>query len=116
MTRDPLARHWKHPLIIRRAIGSGAYGTKYGQTEMIRGAIDGRSRMVRNAAGVEVVSSTTVAIPLVVNDVRVEDIPPGSEVTLPSTHGGRTTHVLDNAIGDGGDGVPTPNHIQLALE
>lgn len=117
MSRDPLARHWRHPLIIRRLVGQGAKGKVYGQTVMIRGAIDGRSRMVRNSAGVEVVSSHTIGLPLHHEDgTRVEYIPEGSEVTLPATHGGRVTHVLEVATGDGGEGLPTPNHIQLALE
>lgn len=113
--RDPLARHWRHPLIIQRYEGTGAFGDVWGQTEMIRGAIDSRTRMVRNSDGAEVVSSTTVALPLAVAGTPVAWIPPGSLATLPTSHGGRTTRVVDTQVGDGG-GLPTPDHINLALE
>lgn len=113
--RDRLARHWRHPLIVRRLEGSGAYGDVFGQPETIHGAIDGKTRMVRGADGAEVVSSTTVGLPIHVDGRPVAYIPPGSEVTLPASHGGRTTLVIDVQVADGG-GLPTPDHIALALE
>lgn len=110
MKRDNLKRHWRHPVIVCRLIGSGARGDVFGQTEMHYGAVDATTKMVRNAEGVEVVSSASVAFPS-----TVAFIPAGSEITLPSTHGGRTSRVIECQVADGG-GMSTPDHIAVRIE
>lgn len=110
MTVDPLAKHWGHVVTVRRLTGEGSYGPIFAPATIESAAIDDSSRMVRDASGAEVVSSTTVAMPK-----GTEYIPAGSEVTLPPSHGGRTARVTAVQVADGG-GLPTPDHLAINLE
>ena len=107
---DPLAAWWRHPVTVKRWQGEGAYGPVYDTPTIESGYISGRTRMVRDKTGAEVVSSATIALPR-----DTPPIQPGSLVTLPPSHGGRTALVLTVAVGDGG-GQPTPDHIELGIE
>lgn len=109
MTPDPLAQWWVHPVIIARLLGKGAYGEKLAAPVTVTGFVDDRRRMVRNGAGTEVMSETTVLLP-----ISTPDVPLGSTVTLPAAFGHRESRVLSAARHDGG-GLPTPDHLELAL-
>lgn len=111
MTADPLGDWWRHPIKVERLTGTGAYGDTFAPADdpLPLGFIDDRRRMVRDSSGSEVVSETTVALP-----ITTPDVPPGSLVTLPATHGGRQATVLAVSRHDGG-GQPTPDHLELAL-
>lgn len=106
---DPLAAWWRHPVQVERLSGSGAYGNRYGAATTELAAIDDRRRMVRDAGGTEVVSESTVLLP-----IATADIPLGSRVTLPAAFGARRATVLAVSRHDSG-GQPTPNHLELAL-
>jgi hypothetical protein len=110
VTVDPLAKHWGHVVTVKRLTGDGAYGPVLASPTIESAAIDDTSRMVRDASGAEVVSSTTVALPK-----GTAYIPVGSEVTLPPSHGGRTARVAAVQVADGG-GLPTPDHLAINLE
>ncbi len=108
--KDPLARHFRHPVTVKRKTGQGSTGPVYAQATVENGAIDDTTKLVRNAAGAEVVSSTRVAFPK-----TTAWIPPGSLVTLSPAFGGRTAAVIDTQRADGG-GLPTPDHLAVSLE
>ena len=107
---DPLVRWWRHEVVIEPFLGSGAYGDRYGSQFTALAAIDDKTRQVVNSDGVETVSSTTVVFPRPVGHIS-----PGSKVTLPATHGGRTSRVIACRVADGG-GQPTPDHVEVNLE
>lgn len=106
---DPLARWWRHEVVIEPFLGSGAYGDRFGPQFTALAAIDDTTRQAVDATGVEVVSSTTVVFPRPVGHIA-----PGSRLTLPVTHGGRTAHVIACRVADGG-GQPTPDHVEVNL-
>ncbi|NAE18077.1 hypothetical protein [Enterococcus hirae] len=106
---DPLAPWWRHEVVLERLLGSGPYGDKWADPETVHGAVDDRRRLVRDGTGSEVVSETTVLLSIV-----TADVPLGSRVTLPATFGERTSTVLSAARHDSG-GLPTPDHLELAL-
>lgn len=111
MTTDPLADWWRHQITIERLTGTGAFGDEYDEPEdpIPLGFIDDRRRMVRDADGNEVVSETTVMLP-----IGTAEVPLGSRVTLPAAFGARESTVLAVSRHDGG-GQPTPDHLELAL-
>lgn len=91
--------------------GSGAYGDVFGAPVTITPCVvDDTRRRVRaqtqDAAGTEVLSSTTVFCPSATSQ------PPGSRITLPS---GRVTRVLAVSVLDA-MGWDLPDHIELNLE
>ncbi|MEE1814211.1 hypothetical protein PUR59_04145 [Streptomyces sp. SP18ES09] len=96
----------RHRVGIEPYLGSTSKGRAYGPSTTIRCFIDEQTRMVRSPAGEQVTSSSTVyADP----DITV---PEGSRVTLPD---GQITTVIFAKTRDGG-GLPTPDHIEIALE
>jgi hypothetical protein len=107
---DPLAGWYTHQVTVERFIGTGAFGDSYAAQDVVLMAVDDKRRLVRAADGSQVVSETSVAHPL-----GITAIPPRSKVTLPATFGGRRTIVIASSVGDGG-GMPTPDHVELALE
>lgn len=106
---DPLARWWRHEVTVEPFLGTGAYGDRYGPQFTALAAIDDTTRQAVSPDGVETVSQTTVVFPR-----PVGYIPPGSRLTLPSTHGGRTAHVISCRVADSG-GMPTPDHVEVNL-
>lgn len=106
---DPLADWWRHTTTVERLTGHGAYGPVHAPAADVVGAIDHRRRLVRAADGEQVISETTVRYP-----PTTAAIPPGSRVTLPATHGGRTAVVIAESRHDTG-GQPTPDHLEVAL-
>ncbi|MEV1204441.1 hypothetical protein [Microbispora rosea] len=92
-------------MTIRPFEGEGAFGPTYGDPVPVRCLVDERRRLVRGPTGSEVVSEATVYAP------RGTVCPVGSMVTLPS---GREASAL--AVGDlDGGGLPTPDHLEIAL-
>ncbi|MGW1679390.1 hypothetical protein [Saccharopolyspora sp. NPDC002376] len=83
--------------------GTGAYGPVYGPAVQVRAVVDAARRLVRNAEGAEVVSETTLYVPL--STVA----PAGSRVTL--ANGTRST-VIDAKTRDGGR-LPVPSHLEV---
>lgn len=85
--------------------GSGAYGDIYGPPVTVRAVVDASRRLVRNEAGTEVVSETTLYAPL--STVA----PAGSRVTL--ADGTRTTVIT--AKRRDGRRLPVPSHLEVVL-
>lgn len=110
MVSDPLAAWWRHPVLIERLTGTGPYGDVYDTPVQHLAAVDDRRRLIRSASGEEVVAETTVLLP-----ATTADVPLDSRVTLPPTFGSRTTTVLASSRHDSG-GLPTPDHLELALQ
>ncbi|NKR32276.1 hypothetical protein GS538_20600 [Rhodococcus hoagii] len=108
MARDRLARWWRHEVIVKRLKGEGAYGPVWDAPAPVMAAIDDKARMVRNTDGIEVVSSTTVAMP-----ATTAYIPVGSLLTLPAQYGGREAKAIATTVADGGTDA---DHLQVNLE
>jgi len=88
-----IATRFKDPVTVETYLGSGAYGDVFADPETRYGQVLGGTRLVRNAAGEEVVSQTTIHGPI--SDAP-DDPPtagqyaPGSQVTV----NGRTARVI----------------------
>ena len=95
----------RHTVTIEPFLGAGGAGPRYGPSVSVRCFVDEKRRRVRDTLGQEVVSEAAVYCPL------ATDAPPSSRVTLPS---GRTGFVITASRRDGG-GLPTPDHLELAL-
>lgn len=109
MAGDLLAAWWRHPVTIARLTGSGPYGETWAEPTAHRAWVDDTRRMVRDATGTEVVSETTVLLP-----AFTALVPVGSLLTLPAAFGAREARVLAVTRHDGA-GLPTPDHLELAL-
>jgi hypothetical protein len=94
----------RHTAEVTPYLGEGAYGPIYGEARTVPCFVDDRRRLVRSGSGDEAVSETTVYCRL------DEDIPAESRVTV----NGRDTTVISVSRMDGG-GLPTPDHLELAL-
>lgn len=96
----------RHQVTIEPLTGEGPFGPVHGAATTVRAFVDQRRRLVRAATGSEVVSETTVYLP------PGTTCPAGSRVTLPSGH---TSTVITASVRDGG-GLPTPDHLEVALQ
>ena len=89
---------YPHTVSIRNALAAGGMGTGYGTARTVRGEVKDEQRLVRNSAGSEVVSSSSVTVPI------SEHVPVGSLVTVwPGTGRAREAEVL--AVGANENGV-----------
>ncbi|MFF9199961.1 hypothetical protein ACF09L_32620 [Streptomyces sp. NPDC014779] len=96
----------RHQVSIEPYLGDSSKGPAYGPAAPVQCFLDAQVRMVRSPAGEQVTSSSTVyADP-------GTDAPPSSRVTLPD---GQVTTVIWAKHRDGG-GLPTPDHVEIALE
>jgi hypothetical protein len=95
----------RHVVTIEPKTGDGPFGPVLGPAATARVFVDDQRRMVRDANGTEVVSSSSIYAPL------ATVCPPGSRVTLP---GGRTADVIVAKRRDGG-GLATPDHLEVSL-
>ncbi|MEV4749074.1 hypothetical protein AB0K21_22070 [Streptosporangium sp. NPDC049248] len=96
---------FRHVAVVEPLVGEGAYGPVYGPQVSEPCLADDKRQLVRDANGLEVVSDTTVYFkPGVV-------CPPGSRVTV----NGRTSTAITSLVRDGG-GLPTPDHVEVALK
>lgn len=84
---------------------SGSGVVLYDQPVTVRALVDDTRRYVRGANGEQVISETTVYLPL------GTDCPPKSQVALPT----RTSTVITVATIDGGT-LPVPSHLEVALQ
>lgn len=105
-----LAAHWFATVVqVQRLSGSGAYGPVYAAAADVRATVDAKARLVRDPGGAEVVSGTTLYVPS-----SVDEIPPGSLVTLPVSHGSRTATVITSGLYDSGrSDVPAVREVML---
>lgn len=108
--RGPLARFWRHPITVERHEGEGYAGPVYSSPVVVAGWVEDRAKLVMTATSGEVTSSARIMFP-----ASTELIPLGSRVTLPDSHGARTSTVITTSVHDGG-GNPTPDHHEYALE
>lgn len=107
---DPLAAWWAFPVTVERYTGTGSAGDIYATPVTIYGAVDDTDKLVRITDGQQVVSSTRVAFPAATAYIAV-----GSRITLPAQFGdNRRTIVLATSVGV--TGLPTPDHVELALQ
>lgn len=109
MSTDALVDWWRHTITIARYTGTGAYGDVWAAPTSEAGMVEDKRRMIRASNGEQVISSTTVYLP-----ISTPDVPLGSTVTLPAVFGTRVATVLAVARHDGG-GQPTPDHLELNL-
>lgn len=95
-----------HQVVIEAYAGTTGNGVKqYAPPATVDCFVAAKRRLVRDPRGNQVVSETTVV-------ARLDTIaPPESKVILPD---GRTTTVITQSRADGG-GLPTPDHVELAL-
>lgn len=96
----------RHEVTVEPYLGDSSKGPKYGPPVTVRCFLDEQTRSVRNPAGEQVTSTSTVyADP-------GTSAPTLSRVTLPD---GRVTTVIQTKNRDGG-GLPTPDHVEIQLE
>lgn len=96
----------RHTVTVEPLLGMGAAGPQYGPAVEVRCLLRQSTRLVRNAAGDEVTSSSTLYAPLETT------APAKSRVTLPD---GRRTTVIAAVPQDGG-GLPVPDHLEVQLQ
>ena len=94
-----------HTASIEPYRGETGTGPAYGPAATTPCFADDQRKMVRGPDRREVLSQTTLYLPL------DTDCPVGSRVTV----GGRTTTVLAALRRDGG-GLPTPDHLEVNLQ
>ncbi|WP_028814431.1 hypothetical protein [Streptomyces flavidovirens] len=94
-----------HTVTVEAYLGDSAYEPLYAAPVSVRCFLDEQTKTVRNKAGEEATSSSTLYAPL-------ETVCPAeSRVTLP---GGRQTTVITALKRDGGS-LPTPDHLEVQL-
>ncbi|MDX3065396.1 hypothetical protein PV518_25005 [Streptomyces sp. ND04-05B] len=98
----------RHEVTVEAKEGEGPYGPTYAAPVTVRCFVEQKTRLVRNAEGDEVVSSSTVFCQL---DALAQP-PPKSRVTLAD---GTKTKVIAAHRNDGA-GLPTPDHFEIQLE
>lgn len=96
---------FRHTAVVEPLTGEGAYGPVYGPPQTHPCLADDKRQLVRDATGMEIVSDTTVYFKPGVA------CPPGSRVTV----NGRTSTAITSLTRDGG-GLPTPDHVEVALK
>ncbi len=96
----------RHAVMMEPYLGVSSVGDMYGPAVEVRGLLEQKTRLVRNAAGEQVVSSSTFRAPL-------ETVAPAkSRVKLPD---GRRTTVIA-AVRQDGAGLPVPDHLEVQLQ
>lgn len=95
----------RHKVTVEPHAGTGPYGDTYRAAVIVPCFLDEARRKIRGKDGTEVISEATFyARPGI-------DCPEGSKVTLPS---GRICSALKVSDRDGA-GLPTPDHVEVAL-
>ncbi|MBF8191661.1 hypothetical protein ITP53_39405 [Nonomuraea sp. K274] len=95
----------RHTVHIEPFEGDGPYGPEYGEQTTVACFVDDRLQKILNAEGAEIVARGVLYMPL--DTVS----PVGSRVTV----NGRAALVLAALRRDGG-GLPTPDHLEVALQ
>lgn len=94
----------RHTVTLEPYLGQSAAGPKYGPAVTVACFVDDTRRLVRNELGDQVISETTLYC------VLDTDAPTKSKVTV----NGRQAWVIIAKRRDGG-GLPTPDHLEVAL-
>lgn len=94
----------RHEIVVEPYLGQGGNGPTYGPAVTVRCFRDDARKLVRDAAGEQVVSETTCYCP------PATVAPPLSRVTV----AGKTAYVITAKARDGG-GLPTPDHLEVNL-
>jgi hypothetical protein len=103
---DELDDFLVHTVTITPKVGDGAYGAQFGApVPDVPAWVDDTRRLVRDADGAEVVSSSTVFLR------TGTDCPPGSLIALPS---GRSAEVIAVAVRDSGP-LDLPDHVEVSV-
>lgn len=95
----------RHEVTVEPLLSEGSHGPVHGLPVTVRCFRDDKRRQVRGKDGSEVVSETTLYMPLATT------CPAGSRVTLDD---GRKTTVITASRRDGG-GLATPDHLEVTL-
>ena len=106
---DDLADFWVHATTVERLTGSGPDGDLLAAGVAVTGFVNPVVKLVRNPAGVEVVSSASIYYP-----PATEFIPPGSFITPPAGMGSRA-RVIGCAVFDSGP-LELPEHVEVTVE
>jgi hypothetical protein len=94
----------RHTMTVEPYLGQSGAAPLYGPAVTVPCFCDDRRRQVRDQFGEQVISEATVYCLL------ATDAPVGSRITV----NGRTGYVITASRRDGG-GLPTPDHLELAL-
>lgn len=95
----------RHSVTVEPFEGEGPFGPEYGDAATVVCFVDDKAQKVLDATGAEVVARTVIYMPL---DTVC---PTGSRVTVNA----RQAVVLAALRRDGG-GLPTPDHLEVALQ
>lgn len=96
-----------HTVQVQTQIGTGPYDDQYGPAVSVQCFVDDARQLVRNAAGAEVVSETTLYCTL----DQAPRFVPDSKVTLPD---GRVSYVIMAKRRDAGS-LGAPSHLEVTL-
>lgn len=106
MPRIPRKYLEQHTITVEPYFGDAGRGPTYGPAAEVKCFLDQKTRLVRDATGRQVTSSSTAYC------VLDTTAPVESRVTLPD---GRKTFVIAALRRDGGR-LPTPNHLEVQLQ
>jgi hypothetical protein len=95
----------RHRVQVEPYLAAGPFGDTFGPSIEVRCFLDEGRRKVRGKDGAEIVSEATFYAR------RDTNCPEGSRVTLPSGRVCTALVVLDR----NGGGLPTPDHVEVAL-
>lgn len=105
----PASFFFPHQVQVRDVDGGAGMGSSFSDPRAIAAEVKDEQRLVRAADGSEVVSSTTVTVPL------AESVAPGALVTVwAGTSAEREASVL--AVAREENSPPLPSHLILSLE
>ena len=103
---DELEDFYDKTVTVRTLLGSDAWGDQWEETANVRCFLDETRTLVRDGAGAEVISETTLTGPPDTAGLYT----PGSEVILPT----RTANVIKAGVADPGL-LDLPAHVEVAL-
>ncbi|MFI6909882.1 hypothetical protein ACIBKY_52080 [Nonomuraea sp. NPDC050394] len=95
----------RHTVEVEPHEGEGPFGPEYGNAVTVKCFVDDKLQKILDNTGEEIVARTVIYMPL---DTTC---PVGSRVTV----NGRKAQVLAALRRDGG-GLPTPDHLEVALQ
>ena len=103
---DELEDFYDKTVTVRTLIGADAWGDQWEETANVRCFLDETRTLVRDGAGAEVISETTLTGPPDTANLYT----PGSEVILPT----RTAFVIKAGVADPGI-LDLPAHVEISL-
>lgn len=113
---DQLAALWfRHPCTLISGAGDSPYGPSVGVRIPVKGFIRQSTRRVLGVSGDELVTDTTLRLPIVIlNDGEPVAVQVGDQVELPDPFAG-TWELVEVAVNHGA-GQSTPDHQKLTLK